>query len=251
MFATTLIILVVAAVVTSTISAILGMAGGILLQVVMLMQLPLLTVVPLHGAIQLCSNGTRLGVYFRDMERRIVGRFAIGALFGGVVGWMFLNRVAPEPNSPTERVLEAILGLVILGTTFLPTPKLKHGIGNNLYVLVGVGAACIGILLGAVGPFIAPFFIREGMVKERLIATKAACQLLCHVVKIPTFIAWGFDFVPYTWFLLAMFGAVVLGTLIGRRLLKYVSPRAFTIAVKVLLALAALKLVTGFKLPGA
>ena len=243
-------ILVATAVVTAIVSAILGMAGGIVLQAVMLMVLPLSVVIPVHGAVQLCSNSTRLLVYWRDMERRIVARFFVGAIGGGLCGWLFLHGIRPDPGSTAERVLEAVLGIVILVTTFLPRPKVERRLGDNVYVGVGAADTCIGILLGAVGPFIAPFFVREGMVKERLIATKAACQAITHVFKIGVFSAAGFAFGGYLWLLAAMFAAVIAGTLIGRRLLEYVSPRAFAIAVKVFLALAAIKLVFGIKLPG-
>ncbi len=248
-----LIVLVVAAVLTATVSAILGMAGGIMLQAVMLFVLPLRVVVPIHGAVQLCSNATRLLVYLKNMELRIVGRFVIGAAAGGLCGWLFLDSVRPLPGSTAERVLEAVIGAVILATTFLPRPKLERRMGSNVYIGVGAAATCIGILIGAVGPFIAPFFVREGMVKERLIATKAACQAVTHVFKIAAFAAfgaWEFAFWPYRWLLISMFAAVVVGTLIGRRLIRYVSPRAFEIAVKVFLALAGIMLLTGLKLPG-
>ena len=244
------IVLVVAAVLTATVSAILGMAGGIMLQAVMLFMLPLTVVVPLHGAVQLCSNATRLLVYLRNMDARVVWRYVIGSLAGGVCGWLFLRGLRPDPGSTTERVLEAVIGIVILATTFLPRPKLERRMGDNVYIGVGAAATCIGILIGAVGPFIAPFFMREGMVKERLIATKAACQAVTHVFKIAAFGAWGFAFWPYRWLLISMFAAVVVGTLIGRRLIRYVSPRAFEIAVKVFLALAGIMLLTGLKLPG-
>lgn len=244
-----LAILVATAVVTAIVSAILGMAGGIVLQAVMLMVLPLSVVIPVHGAVQLCSNSTRLLVYWRDMERRIVARFFVGAIGGGLCGWLFLYGIRPDPGSTAERVLEAVLGIVILVTTFLPRPKVHRRLGDNVYIGVGAAATCIGILLGAVGPFIAPFFVREGMVKERLIATKAACQAITHVAKIAVYIAAGFRFGEYVWLLAAMFAAVIVGTLIGRRLLKYVSPRAFEIAVKVFLTLAATALITGVKMP--
>ena len=244
------IALVAAAVLTATVSAILGMAGGIMLQAVMLFVLPLRVVVPIHGAVQLCSNATRLLVYWKNMDLRIVGHFVVGAAAGGLCGWLFLDSVRPTPGSTAERILERVIGAVILATTFLPRPRIERRMGSNVYIGVGAAATCIGILIGAVGPFIAPFFVREGMVKERLIATKAACQAVTHVFKLAAFGAWGFAFWEYRWLLISMFAAVVVGTLIGRRLIRYVSPRAFEIAVKVFLALAGIMLLMGLKLRG-
>ena len=51
-----LIILAIAALLTSMISAIIGMAGGILLLAVMLSFLSHADTIPTHGAVQLASN---------------------------------------------------------------------------------------------------------------------------------------------------------------------------------------------------
>ena len=52
-------ILAGAALATSMLSAIVGMAGGIILLSVMLLFLDPLVAIPLHGVIQLISNGSR------------------------------------------------------------------------------------------------------------------------------------------------------------------------------------------------
>ena len=52
----TVLILVIASFATATVSAILGMAGGVTLLGVMTALLPAPIVVPLHGVVQLASN---------------------------------------------------------------------------------------------------------------------------------------------------------------------------------------------------
>ena len=69
MFGTaTMIVLVVACVVTATISGILGMAGGVTLLGVMTALLPAPVVVPLHGIVQLASNWTRTWAFRRHVR---------------------------------------------------------------------------------------------------------------------------------------------------------------------------------------
>jgi len=46
--------------VTAVLSGVLGMAGGIALLGVLLVYLPPLVAIPLHGVIQLVSNGSRV-----------------------------------------------------------------------------------------------------------------------------------------------------------------------------------------------
>jgi uncharacterized membrane protein YfcA len=89
---------------------------------------------------------------------------------------------------------------------------------------------------------IAPIFARRDFAKERLIATKAVCQLTTHILKIPAFLLLGRLDVPRLGGLaLVMICMVIPGTLIGKRLLTGVSERHFMIAYRVALALAGLK----------
>ena len=46
----------------------------------------------------------------------------------------------------------------------------------------------VTVFIGAAGPLIAPFFIDRDLTKENIIATKAACQVMGHLGKMPIFI---------------------------------------------------------------
>ncbi len=106
----------------------------------------------------------------------------------------------------------------------------------------GFAAGTAALTVGAVGPLIAPVFARRDFVKERLIATKAVCQLTTHVMKIPAFLLIRDLDVPRLGGLaLVMICMVIPGTLIGKRLLTHVSERHFIIAYRVALTFAGLK----------
>ncbi len=89
---------------------------------------------------------------------------------------------------------------------------------------------------------IALLFARRGFAKERLIATKAVCQLITHILKIPAFLlVRELDVSRLSGSALLMICMVIPGTLIGRGFLKGVSERHFHIAFRVALTLAGLK----------
>ena len=89
---------------------------------------------------------------------------------------------------------------------------------------------------------LAPLFAHREFVKERLIATKAACQLTTHLLKIPAFIFLrDLDIPRLSGLAVVMICMVIPGTLIGKRLLKGVSERHFIVAYRVALSLAGLK----------
>ena len=69
-----IIILITAAFITSSISAVLGMGGGIILLGIMALIIPEgYLVVALHGAVQLVSNLTRCFVFRHHIKRETRG----------------------------------------------------------------------------------------------------------------------------------------------------------------------------------
>ena len=107
---------------------------------------------------------------------------------------------------------------------------------------MGVAAGSAALTVGAVGPLIAPLFARRDFVKERLIATKAVCQLSLHLIKIPAFVMLrSLDLGRLGGLALLMIALVIPGTLVGKRLLNRVSEDHFRVAFRVALTLAGLK----------
>ena len=107
---------------------------------------------------------------------------------------------------------------------------------------LGFLAGLLGLTIGAVGPLIAPVFRRCGLVKERMIATKAVCQMMSHLLKVPIFIASGLvDYASLGKLILVMSLMVIPGTLIGKKVLERVDERTFVQLFKFTLLLAGIK----------
>jgi len=64
-----------AALATSVLSAVVGMAGGIVLLSVMLLFLDPLVAIPLHGAIQLVSNSSRSLIQREHVRWSFIGSY--------------------------------------------------------------------------------------------------------------------------------------------------------------------------------
>ena len=78
-----LFILIIAAFITSSISAVIGMGGGIILLGIMAMIIPEgYMVIALHGIIQLISNTTRTYVFKKHLKNDLIKQFSIGAFLG-------------------------------------------------------------------------------------------------------------------------------------------------------------------------
>ena len=243
MDAQTLLILAAAALATSMLSAIVGMAGGIVLLSVMLLFLEPLVAIPIHGAIQLVSNGTRTFVQRDHVRWGIIASYSVLLLPMSVVGL----QIARELSPPVARFL---IGVFVLFATWAPgllllgTHPERSDPRRRFFVLGGV-VGTVNMTVGATGPLIAPFFLNMGLSRQSIIGTKAAAQALGHVSKILVFGVAGFAFQDYAGLLAAMSVMVILGTWIGSRLLEYVSELWFKRIFKTALTVVALRLVIG------
>lgn len=228
------VVLTIAALLTAILSGTIGMGGGIILLTVMAQVLPLPVLVPTHGLVQLSSNSSRALLHFRDINFKIAGQYAIGALTGASIGYFC---VIDLPEGPYK----IGLGLFILFLTFGPRPQSIRL--PFKWPLVGSFATFISLFVGATGPLIAPFYLNEGIVKEKLVATKAACQIFTHIFKIGAFFALGFGFAKYAPLIISMALATVLGNYIGKLILNKISPEFFVKIFKVIIALLSIRLI--------
>src|SRR5215469_13075746 len=105
------------ALVTSLVSGVFGMAGGLMLMGALALVLPVRAALVTHGLIQMVANGWRAVLHRKHVQWRIVGLYALGsAAVAGVLA--FVSFV------PSRPLLFLLLGLVP-GLTWLPRRVLQ------------------------------------------------------------------------------------------------------------------------------
>tara|TARA_B100001245_G_scaffold106035_1_gene77275 strand:+ start:479 stop:1243 length:765 start_codon:yes stop_codon:yes gene_type:complete len=244
------IILIIAALITSSISAVIGMGGGIILLGIMAILIPEgYMVIALHGIIQMVSNGTRTFVFQDHIKKKLISEYLIGALIGlGLSVFIVYELMHFYDVSSANQIkfdyLKPIIGLYILWYLYLRGTKKEQK--SKLFIIVGfIGGLC-SIFIGAVGPLIAPFFLRNDLNKENIIANKAACQIITHIGKIPIFMYFfHVNYIEQSYILLPLIISVYIGTNIGKKLLGSISEETFKMIFKVCLTIIALRLVLG------
>jgi uncharacterized membrane protein YfcA len=225
---------------TAVLSGVLGMAGGVALLGVLLFYLPPLVAIPLHGVIQLVSNGSRLVAQRQHARFDWIGWYAAPLVPAGLVGL----RVA---QALPERVLEGAIGVVVLLATWLPK---RSGAGAEReqrprlrFVALGGCSGFLNMVVGASGVLIDPFFLGLGLSRQALVGTKAACQAIGHTVKVGLFLASGFAFAAYAPLLALGAACAASGTWLGSRLLDKLSEESFLWLYRTVLTGLALHLV--------
>jgi uncharacterized membrane protein YfcA len=197
------------------------MAGGISLVGIMATVMVPAQVVPIHGVVQLASNFTRTLVFLKHVSWRIFFAYAPTVLLG-----VWIATLVWSGDKLTH--FKPLIGVFLL--VFLVWRRTKPKLRNVplwWYAPVGLAAGFIGIFVGAMGPFIAPFFLRDDFAKEEVIATKAVCQAWGHVLKIPAFVALGFPYAQHLPLIGLLLICVVLGTFSGKWVLNHLSKERF------------------------
>ena len=235
-----LAVLTAAAVATSVLSAIVGMAGGMVLLAVMLLFYDPLLAIPLHGVVQLVSNTSRTFIQRRHVDWSIVSRYALLLLPTGYLGYLLLRSLPPD-------LARATIGAFVLVATWAPAWLLIGTHPERLerdrrFLVLGGVVGLLNTTVGATGPLLAPFFLNLGLDRRALIGTKAACQSLGHLVKLVIFGSMGFAFADFAAPLALLCAAVVGGTWAGSQILGRVGETFFLRFYKTVLTLVALRL---------
>jgi uncharacterized protein len=173
-------ILAVSGLVTSFISGILGMAGGMILMGVLLAILNVPQAMVLHGVSQLASNGWRAILWRREIDWRIFRGSSYGAA-AALASFMLVQLVA------SKAVALVLLGLTPFAAMALPE-KLVLDVKRRGHPFL-CGLICTGLQLvtGVAGPILDVFFVRSQMDRRAVVATKASMQSLAHIIKIAYF----------------------------------------------------------------
>ena len=212
----------VAVLLTATLSGVLGMAGGLLLMGVLLLVLPTAVAFVVHGLLQLVSNGWRTVLHRRHVRWRVIAWYSLGSLAAAAL-------VAALAGVPSKAVTYLALGLVP-ALVWLPRRWLALDITRpQQAVAAGLLVTGVNLVAGVSGPLLDVFFVRAELGRHAVVATKAATQALAHLAKVAVYgaaLGAGGSGVPWSVVLLGVPLSLV-GTAIGARLLDRMSEASF------------------------
>lgn len=231
-----IVILGLATILTAIISGVVGMAGGITLLSFMTFFLKLDVIVPLHGIVQLSSNSSRTFFLRKAIHKKITTFFLLGAPIGTFLAYKLIVEI------PNKKYFLIPVALLIFYTLFKPKKLPALNIPLWGFLPLGILTGLMGPLVGATGPLLAPFFLREDLKKEEIVATKAVSQMFGHLLKIPLFLALDFPYREYFPLLLIMTISAIVGTRIGVFLLGKVSEDIFKKIYQIALLLAGIRI---------
>ena len=216
--------LAVVAVVTSFISGIFGMAGGMLLIGFLLFLLPVPVAMVFHGVIQIAANSWRSWLWRHHINWSVVLQFGLGSAFS----LMVFSSLTFVPSKPLVLMAVGLTPFVALAVPQRIAPNIERR--GQAFVAGAIGGA-LQLVSGVTGPILDIFYVRTGMTRQVNVSTKAAAQVLGHLTKVTYFGALvanpgGRD--PEQWLVMAFAaGFAVLGTTLSRSFLDRLSDKQF------------------------
>lgn len=218
----------------SFIAAALGLGGGLLVIATMTLVLPPAVLIPIHGIVQIGSNGFRAFLLRREILFRVAPAFIVGTLLGSFIGGNAFFAMETW-------VLQLVLGLFVLYATWAPGFKSSNP-GPAKFFGAGTFAGFATMFIGGSGPLVAPFVNAASPTRQNFVATHASLMTFQHLFKVIIFGILGFAFGPYIPLLvgLLLFGA--LGTYAGKTVLNRLPEKVFRMALQAILTLLAARL---------
>jgi uncharacterized membrane protein YfcA len=234
------VFLAITSLITSMASGVAGMGGGIILLSLLSFFLAHHEMIAIHGIIQLISNSSRLIYLKQYMRLDFFIPFLIGSPIGYIISFYLFSKIEDH------QILYFVLSLLMFYSVFRPKQLPCFKLTALGWFILGVITSILGPLIGAIGPLLAPFFLRDDITKEEIVATKSSMQFLIHLLKIPLFISLSFSYQDHMYLILVMGLFTVLGTHFGVRVLKRIEVKIFMLIFKTMLLLSAIRMQYNF-----
>lgn len=166
--------------ITSAISGVFGMSGGMILMGYLAFVLPVSAAMIMHGATQATANGYRAVLNRGDIDWKIFVRYSGGA----VVGIVLLAAVAFVPSKVTMYLL---LGIVPFVAAAVPQRWALDVTRTGAAEICGFCVTLLNLTAGVAGALLDVFFVRTTLTRHQVVATKAVTQTLSHILKLVYF----------------------------------------------------------------
>ena len=217
--------------VTSFVSALFGVGGGAILLGVMTLWMPPAALVPVHGMVQLGSNGFRALLLITNLEKSILLPFVAGTVVGSIASGSLLLQFP-------DWVMQLMIAGFLIWTVFGKSPAF----GKQGAMFAGGFSGFLTMMVGATGPFVSGFVKAMNLAPVSHVATSAVLMTFQHLLKLIVFGVLGFAFQPYWKLIAAMILVGFVGTFLGKKLLVRISAEKFRVLLNIVLIVLAVRL---------
>jgi uncharacterized membrane protein YfcA len=220
-----------------TVGGVVGFGASIMLMPVLVLVFGPREAVPIMSVASILANGSRVAVWWRDIDWKVTAAYSLTAVPAAVMG---ARTMLTLPSG----LMDTLLGLFFLAMIPWRRWMLRQDwrLHYGHMMLVGAGIGYITGIVVSTGPINAPFFLAYGLVKGAYLGTEAMGSLAIYLTKTATFRH--FDALP--WAIVAkgliVGSSLVGGAFIARRIVQQMNTEQFRHLMDGVLLLAGLAL---------
>ena len=230
--------------ISALIAEIIGTMAGfgsstIFLPLALLFVVDFKTAIILVAIFHLFGNLSRIIFFRQGFDKRIILQFGVPSILSSLLG-AFLIGVLPQP------ILKLVLGIFLITTSvsFLIKPGLRIPANPSTFIAGGSVTGFITALVGTGGALRATLLQGFNIEKIKYIATAATVALATDATRIPVYISQGFlTEQQYLLYIPMLFGIAIVGSFIGRKIVKMVNQELFRKLVLVAIILVSIKFI--------
>lgn len=237
-------ILLLSALCTSYLSGVFGVGGGLLLLLILTWLFPIDQVFYIHAVTQLASNSIRFSIHRPALDYKFMRYFLSFSLLGFIPAIYFFQFL-PQVS------LKFLIYIYALVLMLLPKNSLKQVFNSLPNFLIPLLTPFVGLCVGAVGPFLLPYFYARNVEPKAFIANEALAAASIHILRLGAYTTLGVFLFPLNWNILLLPFILVpivwIGTWLARKKVDSFGKESFYHWIRYLIAgLAALSIVADF-----
>lgn len=214
------------ALVSSTVSGVIGVGGGMIYLPILVWAVGVKAAVPYLTLLLLVSNVSRAWFSRQELDWKLLGYFAVGAVPGAALGALLYTQLSAV-------LIAKLLGVYLVSYVFLSFTKATWPKNAPLKAFIPVGALAgfVSAVVGGSGPIVVPWMLKYGLVKEAFLGTEAVASTIIHITKL---VVWSSTNLIHLddLILLAPLGVLmVAGSYFGKLLITRMDVRVFRTAM--------------------
>lgn len=222
-----------------SVSAIAGGGSPLVLVPVVNFLLGAPAVAPTITTGMLLGNSHRIWMFWEHLNWPVTRWYLPGAILGGVLGAYTFTQIRLDW---LQLAIGAFLIIAVFSFGFGKKERI-FSVQAWQFLPIGFVYAFVSGIIGSSGPTMNPFYLNYGLLKEEMVATKAAHVVVIHVAKMVTYALLGALTPEYLGYGLAIGLAAVPANWIGQHFLKKMSDFQFRQIVIAMMGISGLLMV--------
>ena len=226
-------LLILVALVAGTIGGVVGFGSGVLLLPIIAWVFGPMAAVPILTVASLIGNVSRAGLYWREIDWRVVAFYCAGAVPAATLGALVFVRLETQV---IPLVFGAFVVLVVPARRWAAKHELRVRLGH--FPVVGASLGFLSAIVSTTGPINAPFFLSFGLTRGAYLATEAISTTAVHATK--SIVYGKFSALNSETALIGLcIGSLLLaGSVLGKRIVERVDAGRFVLIVELALVVS-------------